>query len=175
MVQSLADLDDPRAACGGGPKMQQGDPSRLHPGGGVLFPPTSVAPQAAQAVVEERESSGVNQSASAEDALEHAVLASFGTAKRKRSAATVWEIPVHENFHIFDLGVALNAMESAEIETGKPAPLQKARHQKVRRVACRGRQTWPLPGMCVHHPAEVRVRRSPSVWRIKTEIRYCLN
>ncbi len=138
MVHSMADLDGFRAACGGSPEMQQGNACRLDPGGDVHFPPTSAAPQAAQEVVEEQERSGGSQGAPAEDALEDAVLASFGTAKRKRSAATVRELPVHENFHIFDLGVALNAMESAEIDTGKPVPLQKARHQKVRRVASGG-------------------------------------
>lgn len=152
MVHSMADLDGFRAACGGSLEMQQGNAWRLDPGGDVHFPPTSAAPQAAQEVVEEQERSGGSQGAPAEDALEDAVLASFGTAKRKRSAATVRELPVHENFHIFDLGVTLNAMESAEIDTGKPAPLQKARHQKVRQVACRGRQTWPLAGMFVHQP-----------------------
>lgn len=50
--------------------------------------------------------------------------------RRKRSAAAVREVVVHENFHIFDLGVALSALEAADIETSRPAPRPKAR-QKV--------------------------------------------
>jgi len=55
--------------------------------------------------------------------------------RRKRSAAAVREVVVHENFHIFDLGVALSALEAADIETSRPAPRPKAR-QKVTGLKC---------------------------------------
>ena len=97
-------------------------------GGGSGSLPASAGAQATL-VADQRSSGGA--SSSADVAKADAVIGSFGTAKRKRSAAAVREIPVHENFHIFDLGVALKALEAADIETSRPAPKQRARHQKV--------------------------------------------